>query len=190
MKQFLDKLVSRAGVRWTLVALATTAAAASIAWSNQGEGRIKLGGSWVLNWLGFAPCPVTLTPLDSTGKQLALHVEFHVPGADQFFEAVTGQAGLQHGDGFGELEQTGKDTWAGKYMVYVTTKTTGGELVFTIVDHLLVQAMGETLSAQHHIVYYWATDDQDHDGFPDPGSVPMVDLGPSTSVWKRIGAGQ
>jgi len=37
MKQFLDRLLSRAAVRWTLLALIVTAAAASIAWSTKGK---------------------------------------------------------------------------------------------------------------------------------------------------------
>jgi hypothetical protein len=39
----------------------------------------------------------------------------------------------------------------------------------------------------HNIEYYWASQDDDHDGLPDPGELPFAEVGPIHTLETRLG---
>ena len=158
------------------------AVAASIAWSNPSEGRIKLEGAWIGETAGGGVQRLLLTysPLDPSGQSAAFHNQMvWTP------EALAGSGIQAVSDEVGETVVTGNNTV--KYTGY-WYGLVGGRITLIFEDNATATFDSPTqFTATHTIsVYVSAIADLDKDGFPDPGSTPVTTIS-STSFGKRVG---
>ena len=155
------------------------AVAASIAWSRAPEARIKLGGAWVPQVDNGTRGLVTYGATDPSGLSAVFRAQMVWPPemlASMGLDAIT--------DEIGEEFVTGRDT---SQYTGIWYGLTGGRIALIFLDNTTITHLSPTqLSLEHTIDIYWASDDTDHDGYPDPGKTPFTTV-TAKSVSKRVG---
>ena len=117
ISKFLKSKITQGGLLLTLVAAVT----ASIAWSDQPDCRVKLGGTWVgrygdITWTG------TYSP-DASGQNAVITLQWMTLSTD--FEGLFGLIGAQSMSiASGYISMTGKHTASGKMIWYVLAEGT------------------------------------------------------------------
>ena len=137
MKTLLPKLLNgrlaHAGALLAVIA----AVSASIAWSSQPKGRVKLGGTWVgrygdITWTG------TYSP-DSSGQNAMVSLQWITMGAD--FEALFASLGAEDASiASGFISMVGRDTATGKLIWYLRTQGTTTPPVAGQIKAIMVMA--------------------------------------------------
>ena len=153
------------------------AVAASIAWSDRPDFRVKLGGTWVgrygdITWIGsYAP--------DSDGQNAVVTLQWMTLGAD--FEALLGSIGAQDMSMVsGYLSMTGKYTASGKLLWYVlapgTASTTqpvkGQVMAIAVITSDWHFTSRDTAQGSHTLKMYLP--DAQGSMLPAEGAVPFV----------------
>jgi len=65
---------------------------------------------------------------------------------------------------------------------------TNAQVLYIGVNHGEIQFVGPgKAEGTHNIEYYWASQDADNDGLPDPGELPFAVAGPIHTVETRLG---
>ena len=154
------------------------AVAASIAWSGLPEGRIKLEGAWIATADNGVRALVTYAPSDPSGQSATFRAQFVWPAeqlATMGLDAVT--------DEVAEDSVTGNET--SRYHGFGTGLAGGRTMLIFVDDCVLTFESPTQKRLAHALAIYLASSDADNDGYPDPGSTPVMS-GTSTSISKRI----
>jgi hypothetical protein len=175
ISKFLKSKITQGGLLLTLVAAVT----ASIAWSDQPDCRVKLGGTWVgrygdITWTG------TYSP-DASGQNAVITLQWMTLSTD--FEGLFGSIGAQSMSiASGHISMTGKDTASGKMIWYVlaegtpsTTAPVAGQIkaiaVMTSKWHF---TSPDTAQGSHTLKMYWP--DAQGSMLPAQHAVPFLDV--------------
>ena len=177
--------------RWGLAAALVIGAAASIGWMNQG--RCQLGGGWIGNNGAGNIWNALQIPLDPAGRTAALRI--HLPIYNTDFAGLLAALGADtFNDAVGEVKMVGRDTADYRTVFYLHAQgnpptlraiaVNAGTVKFTGPDNLEV---AYTIDVYPVNVPGLPNADADADGFPDPGSVPIISI-PGLDTAKRVPA--
>jgi hypothetical protein len=178
MKTLLPKLVKcrfiQAGGLLAVIAVLS----ASIGSSSAPEARIQLGGAWIAQLDNGARGLVTYGATDPSGQRTVFRAQVVWPPemlAGMRLDAVT--------DEIAEEVVTGKDTSAYTGICYGLA---GGRIVLIFVDNTTSRYVSPTQRINEHtLAIYLASADADNDGYPDPGTSPIM-TSTSKSIGKRV----
>jgi hypothetical protein len=121
MRSFINGLLEGRIIRWGGLLAATLIVAASIAWSDHDQGRVKLGGTWA-GKLGDITWTSTWTP-DSTGQNATITLQWMTLSVD--FEAMLGLLGADHMSMVsGSISMVNPDRAKGKIIWYIVAEGT------------------------------------------------------------------
>jgi hypothetical protein len=172
-KLFKCKLAQAGGLLAVIAAVA-----AGIAWSEHPEGRIKLEGAWLAQVDNGVRGLVTYGPSDASGQSAAFRVQMVWPPAlltATGIDAVTDEIAEEVVTGRKTTEYTG--IWYG---------LAGGRIVLICVDNTTSTYVSPTKRINVHVgSFYLPTADVDNDGYPDPGTSPVMTI-TNKSIGKRV----
>jgi hypothetical protein len=179
MKTLVPKLLRCRLVQVGGLLAVIAAVAASLA-SSQGSGAsTKLEGAWVAKTDVGILSLVTYAPSDPSGRSAVMRNQMVWPReilARYGLEAVTEE--------IAEAVVTGVNTEVYNGIWYGLV---GGRTVMIFVDHADITYVTPTEKTVAHTVdAYLATADADNDGYPDPGTTPVVTTS-NTTISKRLG---
>jgi hypothetical protein len=186
MKTLLPKLVKCRLIQAGGLLAVIAAVAASIAWSGGPEARVKLEGAWIAQVDNGTRALVTYGATDPSGQSSVFRGQMVWPLemlASMGLDAVT--------DEVAEEFVTGKNTTQYTGIAYGLV---GGRIALIFLDNTTSTYGSPTQRTNVHTLtlypgpanpYSLPTADADNDGFPDPGTSPMMTF-TSKSIGKRV----
>ncbi len=172
-KSFKGRLAQAGG----LVAV-IAAVAAGIAWSPAPNARTQLGGAWIAQVDNGMRGLVTYGATDPSGRSATFRAQMIWPPellAAMGIDAVTDEVAEEFVTGKRTTEYTG--IWYG---------LAGGRIVLICLDNSTCTFVSPTHRINVHVgSVYLPTADADNDGYPDPGTSPMMTF-TNTSIGKRV----
>ncbi len=178
MKTSISKLLkcrlAQAGGLLAVIA----AVAAGIAWSDHPEGRIKLEGAWIAQVDNGIRGLVTFAPSDPSGQSAVIRAQMVWPPellAALGLDAVTDEIAEEVVTGNRTTEYTG--IWYG---------LAGGRIALICLDNTTSTYVNPTKRINVHVgSLYLPTADADNDGYPDPGTSPVMTF-TNKAIGKRV----
>jgi hypothetical protein len=177
--------------RWGLLTALVIGAAATVGWMNQRQ--CQLGGGWIGNNGTGNIWNALQIPLDPAGRTAALRIHLPIYNAE-FAEllAALGADGIS--DAAGEVKMVRRNTANYRTLLYLHAQgspptlraiaVNAGTVTYTGPDNIEV---AYTLDVYPVNVPGLPNADADADGFPDPGSVPIISI-PGLDTAKRVPA--
>ncbi len=169
-----------------------TAAVATIAWSKEGRGQARLGGDFIGAGGGLL-WSASQVPLDPAGRTAAIRVTALSYGAD-----FAGLLAMFGADGVtastGQAQMISQDTAKWRVVAYgikqgnppatCQLQVYVGTLTFTGPDSFTINYALDVYPGPANILGL-PNADADGDGFPDPGTTPMLSV-PGSGTAKRV----
>jgi hypothetical protein len=178
MKNSLSKLAHYRFMQAAGLLALVAAVAATVAWSESPQARVKLGGAWVAQLDTGMRVAVTYGATDPSGLNSVYRGQIVPPPAMLTMMGVDTLTDL-----FADEVVTGPNTSESTGIVYGLA---GGQVALILVDHTYFTHVSPTEKHNtHQINVYLASADADNDGFPDAGATPVAVLNAS-SISKRI----
>lgn len=178
MKTLLPKLVKCRLIQAAGLLAVIAALSASIGSSSAPEARIQLGGAWVAQVDNGIRGLVTYGATDPSGQRSVFRAQMVWPP-----ESLTAVGLDAVTDEIAEEVVTGKDTSA---YVGIWYGLAGGRIVLICLDNTTSKYVSPTQRVNEHVgSFYLSTADADNDGYPDPGTSPMMTF-TNKSISKRV----
>jgi hypothetical protein len=152
--------------------------AATSAWSGQNERRVKLEGAWVAQVDNGLRGLVTYAPSDPSGQSAVIRAQMIWPPAllgMMGIDAVTDEIAEEVVTGNKTSQYTG--IWYG---------LAGGTIALICLDNTTCTFVSPTERINVHVgSVYLPAADANNDGYPDPGTSPMMTF-TNTSIGRRV----
>jgi hypothetical protein len=166
-------------------------AAASIGWMNQRQ--YQLGGGWIGNNGAGNIWNALQIPLDPAGRTAALRI--HLPIYNTEFAGLLTALGADSiSDAVGEVKMVGRNTANYRAVLYLRAQGNPPALrAIAVQDGTVTYTGPDNLEVAYTIDVYSVNvpglpnADADADGFPNPGSVPIISI-PGLDTAKRVPA--
>ena len=166
-----------------LLTLVVAAAGLSVAWS--GHRHYQLGGGYIGSGAGLVYNALYI-PLDPTGKQAALRLQFPSWGPDMA-QLVAAFGADAASDGVGEAEMISPNAFKWSLVTYGVKQGNPPTIQMILVSRGTgTFASADTLNVKYTMAVYAATADADGDGFPDTGQTPAMTFPDLTGTAKRV----
>lgn len=174
MKTLLNKLLQSRITRWGLIAALPIAVGVTVGWKNQGH--YQLGGGWIGGG-GAGIWSALQIPLDPAGRTAALQVS-SATFSEQFAGLFAALGATGNGsDAIGEMEMISRDTARYGTLTYAVQDVPGNpkQINSILLMTGTVKFTGpDTIVVTYTINVYPAAADANGDGYPDPGSEPIL----------------
>jgi hypothetical protein len=188
MKTIVNNLLQGRIKRWVCLATLLAAIGASVGWMNQKH--YQLGGGFIGGDGAGGLWNAVQIPLDPAGRTAAIRVVTTArdAGLTQLL-AMFGIVADTFSDGVGEDQMISKDTAKWSMVAYAQKKGDDGglQIVAILVYTGTWKFTGpDNTVLEMSLTVYPAAADADKDGFPDPGSTPLITIPGMVHTGKRV----